>query len=473
MKTLYIIPFLAILMASCNADWLDVTPPTSVETDKAITTEAEAQTALRGVYRYLSAHGYYGDNYIYYAEVKGEDMQCRTDNSRGASFYRFDDKSGSSMASLCWNAPYVAIRQANNIIAQIETGKVVGNAREIARVKAEALAARGLAHFDLAKLFGLPYTLNNGESLGVPIQTKAMGPEYKPARNTVAQCYQQAIDDFTLAIPDLAQVRTDGAINVWTAKALLSRIYLYMGDMVNALSMAEEVMDGPYKLWTNAEYASVWGQDFSSEVIFELIFNSIETSGGEGAPNVYWENGYNDIILTEKFLELLQEDPNDIRNEVTAHPTLNGVPDISSPRKYLIKFPGKNRSNPMDNNMYVIRLSEVYLTAAEASFKQGDIDKAQKYLNAIVTRANPDRSVLKEEITLDRILLERRKELVGEGHFFFDAMRTGRTITRKGGWHLSLGGNASEITTADYRIALPIPQAEMDANKNMKQNDGY
>ena len=69
------------------------------------------------------------------------------------------------------------------------------------------------------------------------------------------------------------------------------------------------------------------------------------------------------------------------------------------------------------NSLAVIRLSEMYLTAAEAAAKTGDATKAAKYLNAIVLRANPNVTPVTEaEATVARISVERRKELVGEGH---------------------------------------------------------
>ena len=74
------------------------------------------------------------------------------------------------------------------------------------------------------------------------------------------------------------------------------------------------------------------------------------------------------------------------------------------------------------------RLSEVYLNAAEAGVKIGGASavKGLNYLNAIVQRANPVKEVTAAEYTLDRVLEERSKELIGEGHRFFDMLRNGK-----------------------------------------------
>lgn len=69
----------------------------------------------------------------------------------------------------------------------------------------------------------MPYTLDNGASLGVPIEIKTTLPTHQPARNTVAECYRQVIDDMTEAL-DLSALSTDkkdGYLNVWSVKALL------------------------------------------------------------------------------------------------------------------------------------------------------------------------------------------------------------------------------------------------------------
>ena len=77
-----------------------------------------------------------------------------------------------------------------------------------------------------------------------------------------------------------------------------------------------------------------------------------------------------------------------------------------------------------------------------------------------------------EDFTIDRVLDERRRELVGEGQIFFDFLRNQRAITRTGSWHLGIlkTSNAQTIQPNDLRIALPIPQSEIDANPNMVQN---
>ena len=84
-------------------------------------------------------------------------------------------------------------------------------------------------------------------------------------------------------------------------------------------------------------------------------------------------------------------------------------------KMFIGKYPGKAALKDMrTNDIPVIRLAEVYLNAAEAAFKLGDTSTALNYLNVIVKRANPAKSVAAGDLTLARILKERSKELVGE-----------------------------------------------------------
>lgn len=477
----------ALGFSACTSDWLNIDPSTSVTSPQAIRTLEDAQGALNGIYRLAASHSYYGDNYLYYADCRGEDVQAYTSKGSGrrvSPYYEFNVTADDAFnITRVWNQPYIVIHQANSLIEAIEAGKVETNdTKALGMIRAEALVMRALAHFDLTRLFAMPYTFDQGASPGIPVETHTTLPTHQPSRNSVAECYDQVITDMEEALPALSKEKKNGFQNYWSTCALLSRIYLYMNNNEKALQYAEEVMNNGdiYRLYTHDEYSSVWGKDFQSESLFEFYYTLTEPAGGtggEGAPMVYaditldWTN----LILTEAFLNLLAEDPNDVRHCITKMP-VNPDADIlpagsAGKPKYMGKYPGKTGDNPQDNNICIIRLSEVYLNAAEAAFKTGDQEKASVYLNKIVSRANPQRTVSPDEISLDKILTERRKELVGEGHAFFDYIRNKMSISRKGGWHLSsIPTNALIIQPDDKRIALPIPQAEIDANPNMVQN---
>ena len=136
--------------------------------------------------------------------------------------------------------------------------------------------------------------------------------------------------------------------------------------------------------------------------------------------------------------------------------------------------------DPRYSNVPMMRLSEIYLTAAECAFNLGDKASAAKYLNAIIENRTSDATkvVTADNITLDRIYIERRKELVGEGHRYFDCLRRDEKIVRytseaDKGWHKVLNKDAQSFTRDYYKAISAIPQSEINANPNIKQNEGY
>lgn len=88
MKKIYlsIVAAVSLMFVSCTADWLNTDPSTAVPSDDAIKNIDDAQVALNGIYRLASAHSYYGDNYLYYADCRGEDVQARIIKEQAAGF---------------------------------------------------------------------------------------------------------------------------------------------------------------------------------------------------------------------------------------------------------------------------------------------------------------------------------------------------------------------------------------------------
>ena len=485
----------ALLLNACSGDWLDLEPSDGIGTENALTDLGKLNAARVGMYDGLQGDGtynqYYAARMLYYGDVRGDDMQARVSGKRTAPMYEM--RYTATNADDIWFTPYRVLRRANNIIAAVEGSvvkpKVESEQANIDRIYSEALVVRALIHFDLVRVYGYPYTMDGGASLGVPIVLKPLATSALPQRNTVKEVYEQVVKDLRKAIDDnkLNKTMTNGYINHWTAKALLARVYLYMGDNADARKEAVEVIDNsPYKLWTNEEYAAnVWDKTsgaHNKEMIFELLNTSTDDyTDREGIAYLYNEYGYNDAIATKSFCELLQADPNDVRLTAmmeTRDPDRKQM--YGTDKVWINKFPENSQGEMRLNNVPLLRLSETYLIAAEASAKLNDKAAAAKYLNAIVQRANPKATPVSEaDATVDRILVERRKELVGEGHRFFDAMRNNQTIVRytdeaKKGYHYTLTTpDSRKFDRTYFRIVLPIPRGETNVNRKIQQNPGY
>ena len=494
---------LAASLSSCVNDWLDVAPSDGTDADAALTSSSDLDAARTGMYAALKGNSnlvdYYGQQFFVYGDVHaGDDYQYNNiGGSNRASFYydmnyqtASEFSSSTSSSNVAWKSPYIVIGRANRIIAAAEGGALSDAAEAKATIDqyaAEAKVLRALAHFDLVRIYGKPYTEDQGASLGVPLVTEVLESNAKPARSTVAEVYTQVVKDLTEAISSnaLATETEPGYVSVWGAKAILSRVYLNMGDYANALSVAEDIIkNSGAALWTRDQYFKAWDASTpnESEFLFRLnVAGSTDNNDLNGIGNLQQREGYKEMVATKKFVDMLTSDPKDVRNDMFLPATAaKEVATYGTNKVYLNKLRGQGGNLRNVTIVPIIRLSEVYLTAAECAFRKNDKTKAVEYLNDLVKNRTTTEASLAtvDNITLERILIERRKELIGEGQRYFDALRNNETITRytseaDKGWHKTLSKEAQSFDRDYFKAIAAIPQAEINANPNIKQNTGY
>lgn len=462
-------------LTSCEG-YLDTTPSNAVGEDGALTSLADAKLAMNGAYYHLIDEGFYGCDFIAFAEVGGEDMQTASRSLRTENFYRYLYRQNNSPSGL-WFYPYEAIRRANAIILAIENGSVPAG-EGVDAVKGEALALRALCYFDLLRTYGVTYTKDNGASLGVPLTKEVLGKDALPERATVAAGYEMVIGDLEAAKDLLSDQITDGSgqisasgrFNHWAVKALLARVYLTQGDFESAYTYAKDVVENsPYSLVSNENYIASWTQNHTSEAILDIEITDLASGNRELWGYVVHPTGYKAVIPTQEFIDLLGEDAKDVRNKLFAEYEID---DEGTKQTFYMKYAGRN-GQPAVNNVHCLRLSDVYLMAAEAALKKPVVDQttADDYLDAIRKRANPEAA--KIAATVAEVLKERRKELAMEGHRLFDILRNDESVKREGGFHNLDQTNLITVSRDDYRVTMPIPQAEIDANPNIEQNPEY
>lgn len=490
---------LAASLSSCVNDWLDVAPSDGTDADAALTSSSDLDATRTGMYKALKGNSslvdYYGQQFFVYGDVHaGDDYQYNNlGGSNRASFYydmNYQTASEFNTSTVSWQSPYVVIGRANRIIAAAEGGKLSDAVEAKAKIEqyaAESKVLRALVHFDLVRIYGKPYTENQGASLGVPLVTEVLESDAKPARSTVAEVYTQVVKDLTEAISSnaLATETEPGYVSVWGAKAILSRVYLNMGDYANALSVAEDIIkNSGAALWTRDQYFKAWDASTpnESEFLFRLnVAGSTDNNDLNGIGNLQQRDGYKEMVATKKFVDMLTSDPKDVRNDMFLPATApKEVATYGTNKVFLNKLRGQGDNLRNVTIVPIIRLSEVYLTAAECAFRNNDKTKAVEYLNDLVKNRTTTEASLAtvDNITLERILIERRKELIGEGQRYFDALRNNETITRytseaDKGWHKTLSKEAQSFNRDFYKAIAAIPQAEINANPNIKQNDGY
>ena len=479
MKKVFIIVsfFGGFLLNSCSADFLNTYPSNNIVIEKAILGVKEAQYAINGVYDAMQNSGYYGGYVQIYGDVRADDIQSYTITRTAYNMYIFDHQSFAANNQGLWTSPFIVIRAACRIIDAIDNVVTDGTTAEKNHIKGHAIALRAMAHFDLVKTHGYPYAKDNGASWGAPIVDHVLDTDEYPIRSTVKETYDFIISELERAVPLMNTSKNGGQMNAYGARALLARAYLYSENNRKAYDVAKALIEElkqnrQYVLYTYSNYIASFSRAnrVGSESLLELE-NSVSDNQSWDclAHMMHWE-GYRAMVVTKDFVDFMSQDPVDIRNGMYLLHNDAGIMKAS-----LEKYPGQSTTvSSQDNNYPLIRLSEVYLIAAEAGVKLNGAERSEAlaYLNEIVQRGNPANIVNPVDFTLDRVLEERRKELIGEGHRFYDMLRNGKTIIRKtGGYHLD---NAPMSIDWNFnRIVLPITSSLFRFNPELQQNPGY
>ena len=464
------IPFLLLILfffSACKKDFLNKEPYGSLPTGEAITNAADMRTALNGIYAALRSPNLYGRTIPLVGDLLADNVYISTTNSnRYLEFQNINFTVNNANAAGIWQTAYNAILDANNVI----NSSLQGTA-EIAQYRGEALALRALLYFELVKFFAQPYNVAPN-ALGVPL-ILTYDPFVKPKRNTVSEVYAQIEKDFKDAIPLLTMDRSSGYITKYAAKALLARTHLFKGEWDQALTTAQDVINNSgYSLLNLNQVAGYWASNTPRsdklETLFEVVFDLVGNAGNNSLAYFYDQNGgYGDALAAQALYNLYSA--TDVRRSLIlpSSPTRGNVRVVN-------KYP--NSSQPDKDEVKVIRLSEVYLIAAEAAYQSGKQVLARDYLNAVATRRDPSftGNTTSGTTLLQAILTERRKELAFEGHRYWDLARYNMDVVR-----VNIGGNYTGvplvIPAGYFRRILPIPQSELDANPNIRaeQNPGY
>lgn len=483
---------LAFSLSNTSCDrFLDMQPTISKEAGSSILNAQDAQVAINGLMSAMTSSSYYGRNFIMYGDSKGGDLTI-FQNGRGLDdLYTFNHSATTGSYSGFWSQGFYCILQSNNILANIEKLKTAG-IEGLNKLEGEARTLRALTSFDLVRLYGLPYTYKK-DSYGIPAVTKVLTAEDHPLRATVEENYRQILDDLDegkkLLDTDEGKAKDNGYINYYGNLAIQARVKLTMGDYDGALAAAKEIIEsGVYKLYDNDEWLESWSKQFGNESIFELGIYPNESDLGTTSLGYYLmqykHNGISKamgcFLAGDGFLKRLGEDPEDIRWGVMGEDEYKDPKHLGSCYKYMggtESLPGDGKETPTSVNIKIIRLSEIYLIAAEAAFNATNPDKtaAVTYLNAIRKRAPQLSPATVGTITEDMIMDERSKELFGEGQRFFDMLRVNRTITFDDGERAPVHTREKTIDRTFSKIVLPIPRDEINANPDIakEQNAGY
>ena len=490
MKNSYkkIIAIIIIIVCYSCDDYLDILPEGQQNSENYFNTPSDYEDALVGVYDLLSTT--YLSNVL--GEIASDNTLCGGGNSTDVlDWQQIDDMThtadnGALRSVFQWM--YAGISRANYIIEFKDKIDFEGKDQIIA----ETLFLRSYYYFELVKFFGdVPMYLDGRISIEES-QTIDRTPK--------AEVYAQLQQDLSSIIDDLPwQQNQSGRVTKGAALALLGKIYLYDEKFSEAAVVLDRVInEGPYDLVTDFSTIFLNSNENNIESVFEVqysgaqegasfdCFPCVEGNVASGFMGVRWQGGdYSPYAYGFSFNVPVQDlydayEEGDTRREPTVFDVNAFMAENSGVtimegnehtgyfnHKYLpyaeSVIPDVNINH--SNNYRAIRFSDVLLMAAEA-YNRGSLGDgiAQGYLNRVRERAfgNSDNNISASGSALTQAIWEeRRLELAGEGHRFFDQVRTGQTNTIPG-------------FMSDKNELFPIPRIEIElAGNRWPQNNNY
>ncbi|GLR19224.1 RagB/SusD family nutrient uptake outer membrane protein [Portibacter lacus] len=458
---------------SCDKE-LELFPQDATATELGFNNIKDFTDAVKGIYSGFRRSGYYGATSaaatIYYGpDLMSDDVIINSNGRRSReSIYDWRHDEDNSTETF-WLSAYKVIQRSNLILENIDK---LEDGPDKDNVRGEALAARGIAHFDLAKFYAPSPAQAGNSELGIPYVTSTAS-DARPSRNTLGETYSMILNDLNTAKGVINADNGVGRLNKAAVSAILSRIYLFMGDNGNVITAANDATAG-YSLASRDEFDDLWRDEIESPVIWKIkIVDADNINIG-----VAWLQESPDGIRSEynvdySLFQLYQD--NDIRKDVYFETSAFAGIDYN----HIVKYRGRATGNANVVDAKAIRLAEVLLNKAEAQSETGDDSGALATLDILraaryegFTSGGETGDALK-----DAIALERRLELAFEGNRFFDLKRKGLPVTRSDfGDQADGSGEPAEfkvLDAGDHRFNMAIGLSEINANENIQQNAGY
>ncbi len=480
----------AVLFAlcSCNKNFLDKTPESSLTTGNFPTSATDAESELTGAYDWMVFYtNYYQYDNFMNTDGKSDNCYINSDNVTAEQPLEYFSTVTSSNTNIQrdWQELFNDIRAANAVLDDVPniTDPALTSARK-AMILGEARFLRAMHYYWLVTEWGecpIILSVTNGGNL-------------YPARNTVPQVYAQIINDLQYADSVLEVAPYNGQLGRATkgaAEALLAKTYAQEGDYADCLTYCNKVINsGTYSLVSN--FANLWGVANKNNVesIFELQANAIAYGffGFEIFDFVASDGYPKRDIASANLISLFKAEGDTLsRYQTTINWQIPGAAftmppnawDPSQPIPFMNKYPDADGYNSPDD-IVLLRLADIILLAAEANNQLGNTTAAITELNQIRTRAGlPNTTASSQSDLAMAILNERQLELVFECSRWNDLQRadangTINIVTLMSTQTDSHGNNLNyNMNPNKYQYIFPVPLEDMQLNKNLTQNPGY
>ena len=511
-KIIYPLIAFCFLASGCDKK-LDQTNPNSLTTAEYWKTGNQAFAGVTAIYNALINDGSYMRSFPGLTDSRGDDFTGDSPWLDLVLTGQFIIPTNSAPVFWIWRDLYLVVTRANQVIYyvnQYDESVLPKDQKE--RILGQAYFLRGLAYYNLATTFKIVPVITE------PALDKA---QYYAATSTEQEVWNQVFTDLQTAEsklpksyanvtgPDQGQI---GRATQGAAAGLLGKAYLYKKDYAKAGAQFEKFITGELKgvYGLQADYRNNFKDinENNSESLFEVQFQ--EGTGTDfnwtGEPSTAWKQvtavsvtyamegaGFSDYLPTrwiynefkkEKtvdgkddprlFATIASYEPQANATTAYGRPWFNPI-DRIYPRKYTNDGLGRPFETPESGiNYRILRYADILLMYAEVLNETGRTAQAYAFIQQVRNRANlPDLAVVRPGMNQvqmrDQIAHERALEFSIEGQRINDIIRWGWLYNATKLAELK-SHDADFNTWAPGNEYLPIPQQELDVNKNLAPN---
>lgn len=389
-----------------------------------------------------------------------------------------------------WLSNMYTVNKVINEVMQ-STG---GTDQQKKAILAEAYANRAFLNFQFVNFYGKPYVAATAATdPAFPIITTADISVNNFTRASVQEMYSAITSDFTTAITNLPLANTAGAIRFskGAAEGLLGKVYLFMGNNANALTMFNSAFadnalaKSPARLYDyNVEFSTggkflpitsdgpnnspeVNADDVTESLLARTYYNGVYSGNGFGTDFV---------VLSPQASALMQ--PSDLRLKFYSPNFAYGTPN---PSGRLAKY--NSYSGP--NVKYGLQISELYLLRAECKTRLNDLTGAKTDVETLrkcrmpVANATVSSTIASSQPALLQFIFdEREREFATQGYRWFDMRRISvdPLLTKPTYTHIlykdtaTPSTNFTTYTLNQVRLTMRIPIPIMIANPQLTNN---
>jgi hypothetical protein len=471
--------------SACN-DLLTEQPKDRISTDAFYQTAADAKAAIAATYRPLSTGPIWGTNLQWALNAATDEARVgpEEENPNIVALTQLTWTTtnpyiaGSNASGGAWAGIYQMITRANLTLAKVPG--ITMDETQKGLILGEAKFLRALGYFYLVRLYGdVPLVRTPEEQL-------ELGP-----RAPQADVFTQIVKDATeaeAALPASWGATDKGRATKAAAQALLAEQYIWRKDWPNAATYAKKIIDGGlHGLQANYLNALLPGSQNRNEEVF-----AAQSSSVTGAPAIdiaAWEyprnmnpnsnGGWGTWQPLQTFIDSYPA--GDYRKDVSFFTSgLDPSGKVVTFLPHVYKFRPSARPGQQDVNWPIYRYADVLLMYAEALNEQGQTPSAIDYVNKVRARARngtgtenraapADLAVSLTDVeTRTAIFNERKWELAYEGKRWFDLVRQGFAA-----FQAAEQTDPTATNIQSTRMLWPIPQAQIDLNPKLIQNQGY